>query len=250
MPASTVPETVSSLVRKDAARPLLTFYDDATGERVELSVATFANWVAKTASLALDDLDVEPGTLALLDLPTHWLGAVWLAAAWTAGYPVTTDPADADRAGLVVCGPSSVAEHAPAADRVPVVALSLRPLGGRFAEPLPPGLTDFGAVVLAQPDAFVSLAPPEPGSPAWQERGEALSQQELLSEGGTDPAVDEGGRLLTDVNPCSRRGARLLASLLVRSAGTVLVANPDEASWPGRFAQERATAELRATRAG
>jgi len=241
---------VASLARTDAARPLLTFYDDATGERVELSVATFANWVAKTASLALDDLDVEPGTLVLLDLPTHWLGAVWLVAAWTAGLCVTTDPAEAERAGLVVCGPASVERHAQAADRVPVVALSLRPLGGRFAEPLPTGMTDYGAVVLAQPDAFVPLAPPEPGSPAWAEAGETLSQQGLLSAGVADPAVDEGGRLLTDVNPCSRQGAVLLASLLVRSAGTVLVANPDEAAWPSRFAQERATAELRATRAG
>jgi len=173
-----------------------------------------------------------------------------VVASWTAGYRLSTDPADVDRAGLVVCGPSSVAEHARTADRVPVVALSLRPLGGRFTEPLPPGLTDYGAVVLAQPDAFVPLAPPEPTSPAWEERGERLSQEELLSEGRADPAVDEGGRLLTDVNPCSRQGAVLLASLLVRSAGTVLVANPDEASWPDRFAQERATAELRATRAG
>jgi hypothetical protein len=111
-------------------------------------------------------------------------------------------------------------------------------------------VTDYGAVVLAQPDAFVPLAPPQPASPAWEERGEALTQQGLLAMGGADPAVDEGGRLLTDVNPCSRQGAVLIASLLDRSAGAVLVANPDEASWPSRFAQERATAELRATRAG
>ena len=45
------------------ARPLVTFYDDATGERVELSVATYANWVAKTAGLAQDELDVERGGL-------------------------------------------------------------------------------------------------------------------------------------------------------------------------------------------
>ena len=34
-----------------AARPLITFYDDATGERVELSAATTANWAAKAANL-------------------------------------------------------------------------------------------------------------------------------------------------------------------------------------------------------
>ena len=250
MAASTVPDLLATLVRTDASRPLVTFYDDATGERVELSVATFANWVAKTASLALDELDVEPGELVLVDLPPHWLGAVWLAAAWTAGYCVTTDPAAVECAGMVVCGPAAVERCAAAAARVPVVALSLRPLGGRFTDPLPDGMTDYGAVVLAQPDSFVPVAPPGPESPAWQEDGQTSSQQQLLSEAGADPVPAQGGRVLTDVNPCSRDGAVLLASLLVRSAGAVLVANPDEQSWQRRMAQERATAELRAARAG
>lgn len=251
MAASTVPDLLATLVRTDASRPLVTFYDDATGERVELSVATFANWVAKTASLALEELDVEPGELVLVDLPPHWLGAVWLAAAWTAGYCVTTDAAAVERAGMVVCGPAAVERFAAAAVRVPVVALSLRPLGGRFADPLPDGMTDYGAVVLAQPDSFVPVAPPPgPESPAWQEDGRTISQQELLSEAGADPVLAQGGRVLTDVNPCSRDGAVLLAALLVRSAGAVLVANPDEQSWQKRMAQERATAELRAARAG
>lgn len=250
MAASTVPELLATLVRTDASRPLVTFYDDATGERVELSVATFANWVAKTASLALDELDVEPGELVLVDLPPHWLGAVWLAAAWTAGYCVTTDTTAVERAGMVVCGPAAVERCAAAAARVPVAALSLRPLGGRFVDPLPDGMTDYGAVVLAQPDSFVPVAPPGPRSPAWEERGQTFSQEELLSEAGADPRVGQGGRVLTDINPCSRDGAVLLAALLVRSAGAVLVANPDEQSWQRRMAQERATAELRAARAG
>ena len=48
--ASTFPVLLAELLRADAGRPLVTFYDDATGERVELSVATYANWVAKTSS--------------------------------------------------------------------------------------------------------------------------------------------------------------------------------------------------------
>ena len=79
----------------------MTFYDDATGERIELSVATYANWVAKTAGLAQDELDAERGGLVLVDLPTHWLGAVWLGAAWSLGLTVTDDPALADEADLV-----------------------------------------------------------------------------------------------------------------------------------------------------
>ena len=63
----------------------MTFYDDATGERVELSVATFANWVAKTANLLQDDLAAEPGDRLALLLPAHWQTAVWLLACSSVG---------------------------------------------------------------------------------------------------------------------------------------------------------------------
>ncbi|MGF7238961.1 MAG: hypothetical protein ACQSGP_29015, partial [Frankia sp.] len=42
----------------DPARPMLTFYDDQTGERTELSATTLDNWVAKTANLLTDSLGV------------------------------------------------------------------------------------------------------------------------------------------------------------------------------------------------
>ncbi|PBC79521.1 uncharacterized protein (TIGR03089 family) [Streptomyces sp. TLI_235] len=46
----------------DPSRPLITFYDDSTGERVELSAKTFDNWVAKTANLLQDELNAGPRT--------------------------------------------------------------------------------------------------------------------------------------------------------------------------------------------
>ena len=82
------PQLLDRALRADPARPLLTFYDDATGERTELSVATFANWVAKTANLLRDDLAVEPGATLSLDLPPHWQAAVWLQSAWALGLHV------------------------------------------------------------------------------------------------------------------------------------------------------------------
>ena len=42
---------LTASLRRDGTRPLLTWYDDASGERIELSVATAANWAAKTANL-------------------------------------------------------------------------------------------------------------------------------------------------------------------------------------------------------
>ena len=60
---TTFPSALAALLRSDPSRPLVTFYDDATGERIELSVTTYANWVAKTAGLAADELDAERGGL-------------------------------------------------------------------------------------------------------------------------------------------------------------------------------------------
>ncbi|QWZ06767.1 TIGR03089 family protein [Nocardioides panacis] len=239
----TFPAALAALLRSDPSRPLVTFYDDATGERIELSVTTYANWVAKTAGLATDELDAERGGLVLVDLPTHWQGAVWLGAAWSVGLTVTDDPALAGRADLVVCGPDRVAAYASLAERVPVVALSLRPLGGRFAEPLPAGVTDYGAVVLAQPDVFVAYDPPTGDDVAWRDAEGTSTQADLLA--GAAGVVTAGGRLLTDVNPCTRAGLATVLGPLVAGAGVAWVRHPDGSGWDRRAEQERATDLLR-----
>ena len=142
-------DLLRSALAADPARPLVTFYDDATGERVELSVATFANWVAKTANLLQGELSAAPGDRLALLLPAHWQTR-GLAARLLLGRrdaEIGGDPADAD---LVVSGPDTLdAGRACGGERV---ALSLRPLGGRFPQP-PAGFADYAVEV------------PEPGRP-------------------------------------------------------------------------------------
>ena len=243
--ATTFPAALAALLRQEPTRPMVTFYDDATGERIELSVTTYANWVAKTAGLATDELDAERGGLVLVDLPAHWQGAVWLGAAWSLGLTVTDDPALAGRADLVVCGPDGVASYAEQAARVPVVGLSLRPLGGRFTEELPTGVTDYGAVVLAQPDAFTAWDPPHADDAAWRDAEGTTTQAVLLAEAAESSVVSTGGRLLTDVNPCTRDGLGTLLAATVHGGAVVWVAHPDEAGWAARAEQERVTEQLR-----
>ncbi|KIF72629.1 acyl-CoA synthetase, partial [Streptomyces sp. AcH 505] len=100
-------DLLRSALATDPARPLVTFYDDATGERVELSAVTLANWVSKTANLLQGDLAAGPGDRLALLLPAHWQSAVWLLACSSVGVAVEIggDPADAD---LVVTGPDSL----------------------------------------------------------------------------------------------------------------------------------------------
>ena len=75
-------------LRRDGARPLLTWYDDATAERIELSVATAANWAVKTANLLVDEHGLGAGDVVVLEPAAHWLSMVALLGAWTAGLAV------------------------------------------------------------------------------------------------------------------------------------------------------------------
>ena len=85
---TTFADLLAAQVRRDPGRPFLTFYDVATGERTELSLTTYANWVAKAAGLLEDELGLDHEDVLLVDLPCHWLGPVFLGAAWSVGLEV------------------------------------------------------------------------------------------------------------------------------------------------------------------
>ncbi|MFF2960316.1 TIGR03089 family protein [Streptomyces sp. NPDC057963] len=189
-------DLLRSALAADPARPLVTFYDDATGERVELSVATFANWVAKTANLLQGDLAAEPGDRLALLLPAHWQSAVWLLACSSVGViaDVQGDPAGAD---LVVSGPDSL--EAARACRGERIALALRPLGGRFPQP-PEGFADYAVEVPGQGDRFAPFAPVDPDAPALAVDGVELTAAHLVARAREDAAglgLTAGSRLLT-----------------------------------------------------
>ncbi|QOV37929.1 TIGR03089 family protein [Streptomyces ferrugineus] len=190
-------DLLRSALAADAGRPLVTFYDDATGERVELSVATFANWVAKTANLLQGDLGAGPGDRVTLLLPAHWQTAVWLLACSSVGAiaDVGGDPATAD---VVVSGPEGL--EAAAACRGERVALALRPLGGRFPQP-PPGFADYAVEVPSQGDHFAPYAPVDPEDPALIVAGREFSAAELVERAQAEaPALGltgPGSRILS-----------------------------------------------------
>jgi uncharacterized protein (TIGR03089 family) len=206
----------------EPSRPLITFYDDDTGERVELSARTFDNWVAKTANLLVDGLGAEPGGRVALALPAHWQTAVWLFACWSAGLTVLpvgdgAIPADAD---IVAAAPDRLA--AAMATTAEVVGLSLHALGAPLAD-CPPGVTDYALEVRAYGDHFVPEARgsvPEAHGGAGGHRAPAVvsgGQDSAEARGGQEsalghhaPAVVFGGQAMT--------GAELMAEARVTSA--------------------------------
>ncbi|NYG55191.1 TIGR03089 family protein [Nocardioides perillae] len=250
-PPSTTPATfaelLADLLRGDAGRPLVTAYDEASGERVELSVTTYANWVAKTASLLVEECDLERGRRLRIELPTHWLAPVFLGAAWSVGLVAeladATDGADATDAAVgapdaVVCGPAGLERWRAEARRLPVVASALLPLGVRFPEPPGDGVRDFGAEVWAQPDAFVPWDPPTGDDEALP----GTTQAELWRQASAGTLLGDGGRLLSDEPPASPRGLPCFTESLVKGGSLVLVAGADQARLDALAAQERATA--------
>jgi uncharacterized protein (TIGR03089 family) len=72
-------------VRRRGHQPYLTFYDDDSGERTELSYATFDNWTAKTANLLAEQLGVRPGKPVATVLGTSWIAVVAAFACWKVG---------------------------------------------------------------------------------------------------------------------------------------------------------------------
>jgi uncharacterized protein (TIGR03089 family) len=237
-------DLLRSALAADPARPLVTFYDDATGERVELSVATFANWVAKTANLLQGDLAAGPGDRLALLLPAHWQSAVWLLACSSVGV-VADVGGDAARADLVVAGPGQFdAGLACGGERI---ALSLAPLGRRFPTP-PAGYADYAVEVPGQGDRFAPFTPVDPDEPALVVDDAELTGAELVERARADAdrlGLGPGSRLLSGKSYDSWDGLSAgLFAPLASGGSVVLCRNLGELSEDGlakRVESERVT---------
>jgi uncharacterized protein (TIGR03089 family) len=195
-PTGPGPATVAALVdtatNASGRRPLLTFYDQDAGERTELSGATLANWVAKTANLLVDGCGLDPGAPVGVRLPPHWQTAGVLLGCWVAGLAVDTGdgPVDvcfvtADRLGDAFAGPVAPLQ---------VFAMTLRAIPTPIQPPPPPGVLDFVVEVRGYADRYQPVRPVRPSDRAT---AEGTSQAELLAAAGQRPGA-VGGRLLID----------------------------------------------------
>ncbi|MEV0946021.1 TIGR03089 family protein [Rhodococcus sp. NPDC049939] len=222
------------ILKNDPAGPRITFYDDATGERVELSAVTLANWAAKTANLLRDEFALEPGTRVVVLLPAHWQTAAVLLGAWWAGAEVVLDPDVEAEVALVSASRLGDVEDVP-----DVAALSLDAFG-RPVPDLPVGIIDYATSVRVHGDQFR----PTLAGPALAGR----SVEDVLASANASAAangITRTDRVLSEAawgSPDKLIDG--LVAIFAAGASLVQVANADAAAQSRRIDSEKITRQL------
>jgi uncharacterized protein (TIGR03089 family) len=196
----TLAQARAATLRRQPAAPFLT---DRTQGRVELSHATFDNWVTKIVNFLHLEADVAPGAAVTLNLPLHWMTAVWCVGVWEAGADVRLDGT-----GDLTVG---------TADSDVVVLPD--PLG---MAAVPAGMTAewfFPADVRGMPDQRIT-APSDPGAVPGMTASELHAAATAFAR---EIGLQAGGRLRTQRAPRDLPGLlALVGAPLAVGAGVVL----------------------------
>ena len=235
----TIPRAFRAAVGQDPTAPLMTFYDDASGDRTELSGTTLDNWVAKTANLFVDGAGLGSGDTVAVLLPPHWQTAAILLGAWAAG--LATDIGGAPGPVDAVFTTPDRAEAAAAWPAVDRYATGLLPLAAPLRS-VPPGYADYVAEVRAFGDRFVPLQPVSGSDPAMAGRNHAQVCRDAAARAG-DLGIAPGDRVLVDTRAYPDPADWLLAPL-VAGASVVLCANCDTERLSSRAEAEKVTVTL------
>jgi uncharacterized protein (TIGR03089 family) len=216
-------------------RPLITHYDDAAGTRVELSVATVANWAAKTANWLVEEFDVEEGDDVAVVLPAHWQTMGVLLGAWWCGANVVGETAGA-RVAFVAPGGVSEAES--------TAVVALDPLGRGLSAPPSGDALDYLAEARLAGDTFSPLVPVPGDAPALES-----STVDDVAGQATAAAAKHGisarDRVLSTLDWTVPGGiVEGLLAPLSAGAHLVQVTSPDPARLPDRRRAEQTTLTL------
>ncbi|MDQ3733845.1 MAG: TIGR03089 family protein [Actinomycetota bacterium] len=232
---------------RDPAGPLLTYYDDASGERTEVSATTLGNWVAKTANLLTDGLGLDSAASIAVVLPPHWQTAGVLLGAWTAGHEVVDYP-DFDskpRPDAVFCTEADLVVYSDF--DCDVVGVTLDPWGRGLPSEWR-RVTDYAREIGVYGDQFHPLAPVDPAAPALAAGSLRLTQETVA--GAAQELADAlgmtaGGRIMVALDAAVAAGpmAWLLGPLAAGSS-VVLVTDAGSDRLAARAASEMVTATL------
>jgi uncharacterized protein (TIGR03089 family) len=222
------------ILRRDPVGPRITYYDDASGERIELSTVTLLNWAAKTANLLRDELGAGPHSRVAVLLPAHWQTAAVLFGIWYIGAEVVLGPAEAD---VALCTADRFADAEAAVGPGEIAVLSLDPFG-KPAPDLPIGVTDYATSVRVHGDQIVPERNPGPAL-------DGRSVAELLAAAAASASAQgltADDRVLSTARwDTPDELTENFLAVLAKGASLVLVANPDAASMNRRRDVEKIT---------
>lgn len=218
----------------DPVGPRITYYDDASGERIELSTVTLANWAAKTANLLRDELGAGPSSRVAVLLPAHWQTAAVLFGVWWIGAEAVLDGADSE---IALCTSDRLADADAAVGGGEVAVLSLDAFGKPVAD-LPVGVTDYATAVRVHGDQIIPERQPGPAL-AGRSVDDVLAAARKSAAGQHLSASD---RVLSSArwDTADEVVDNLLAVFAV-GASLVQVANPDPAALDRRRQTEKVT---------
>ncbi|MGX9790292.1 TIGR03089 family protein [Mycobacterium sp. MMS18-G62] len=221
------------LIAADPAGPRITYYDDATGERIELSTVTLANWAAKTGNMLRDELGAGPASRVAVLLPAHWQTAAVLFGIWWIGAEVALD-GDAD---IALCTADRLSDADAAVGAGEIAALSLDPFGKPVAD-LPIGVTDYATSVRVHGD---QITPERHPGLALDGRSVtdviAGAQSSAAAQGFT-----AGDRVLSTAHwDTADELTDGLLAVFAAGASLVQVANPDASVMDRRRQMEKVT---------
>jgi uncharacterized protein (TIGR03089 family) len=221
------------MLRADPVGPRITYYDDATGERIELSAVTLANWAAKTGNLLRDELSGGPASRVAVLLPAHWQTAAVLFGVWWIGADVLLDGSDAD---IALCTAERL-DEADATGASEVAVLSLDAFG-RPAPDLPIGVTDYATAVRVHGDQIVAEQHPGPAL-----AGRSVEQVlNACQKTAAAKALTADDRVLSTASWSTADDViDGLLSVLAVGGSLVYVANPDPAALSRRTETEKVT---------
>jgi len=221
------------LMAADPMGPRITYYDDATGERIELSTVTLANWAAKTGNLLRDELGAGPGSRVAVLLPAHWQTAAVLFGIWWIGAEVVLT-GDAD---IALCTADRLSDADDAVGAGDVAVLSLDPFGKPAAD-LPVGVTDYATAVRVHGDQIVPERRPGPaldGRPVAEVL--AAAEASAAAQGFT-----RGDRVMSTAGwTTAEQLIDHLLAVYAAGASLVQVTNPDIAALDRRRDTEKVT---------
>lgn len=229
-----------------ADRPVLTFYDDRTGERREITAVALGELAGQVARLLREGCGLRAGDRVAVQAPPHWQTAAAVLGAWSIGAALSFRLAAT--AGLEPLDGSDgetldalFVEHARIDDWLDTVP----PARHRFALLSPPGgvaegYRDLVAAMSGFPGTLPAYGLVRPDQAATTDGSSFGAWGRLAGAVAEQWDLRPGERLLIDANEHEHPVKWLLTPLSV-GATVVLCANLDRGGLAARVAAERVT---------